>query len=152
MKKASRKSDPVVPEPDCNWVESNILQFDCDISRETIVSITEAIDVFLDNSFRTVEDGLTSMIEKSLSTPTDDPQITPLESDLSLPQIKPKSKAAKYLDDMRLKIVEQITAFLDERLSLDRLSLLSFKKQMLESVTICRETSYEVKTDKCIVY
>lgn len=108
-------------EENCNWLEQNIVALNCELPRDTIVatigSIEKELTSFVDsveNRFSAAsllsEDGLTANV----------------------------TYAIKFLNDLKVKFMDHVTQFLDDRINQDQLSLLQFKKRLLDSVTTCR--------------
>ena len=139
MEIKKQKNNDITPVVEnCNWLESNILELDCTISRDTIVSTLDAVNDYLKESFLTLQ----TQIQKP-PVVQDSDQVTPDDNVVVLTM---EEKIEKYLLKMRESTLDFLSAFLDERLTLDRLSLMSFKKSMLEKVIRCRENSFEVNS------
>jgi hypothetical protein len=110
-------------EENCNWLEANVLALQCDLPRDTIVATITSIDKELESFVSSVENtfSMASLLsEEQLTTNV--------------------TYAIQFLNVLKGKVVEHITKFLDDRRSQDQLSLLGFKKRMLDSVTVCRSS------------
>jgi hypothetical protein len=108
-------------EENCNWLEANVLALNCDLPRDTIVTTIQSVETEMESFIEAVEGrfSLNSLLtEEQLTTNI--------------------GYAVKFLNELKIKVVEHITGFLDDRRSQDQLSLLGFKKRMLDSVTTCR--------------
>lgn len=125
--KVTKKKEPppvIIEEPKYFDIETRIVDVDCDLSSETVVSTKSSIDDFLTSTFEQIQTYLEDIVK-----------------------LNPKHKNSGYLGflhEIRKKIVDHTTAVLDERLSSDRKSLIAYKKKILEHLTITRETSNKV--------